>query len=94
MEKNHLIIKRYAVCLFALYCLVTYLSNEASAALEVSVTTEYYSVYGETAEEISESLRANGPTGESVETATALTKSNLRWHINMQMGDSSCNIVL
>ena len=85
-------IKRYAVCFIALYWMITSLSNDASAELEVSVTTEYYSVYGESAVEINESLQANGPIGESGKTVTALTKSNLQWHINFLMDDSSCQI--
>ena len=65
MDMNHLMIKRYAACLIAILCLVTSLSGNASASLEVSVDTEYYSVYGETREEINRSLQENGPIGES-----------------------------
>ena len=84
-------IKRYAACLIAILCLVTSLSGNASASLEVSVDTEYYSVYGETREEINRSLQENGPIGESGENVTALTKTDLQWHINMLMDDFSCH---
>jgi len=92
MERNHFMIKRYAVCFITLFCLLISLSNDASAALEISVSTEYYSVYGNTREEINQSLQANGPIGESGKTVTALTKSDLQWHINFLMDDSSCQI--
>ena len=75
-----------------LSCLVTSISNDASAALEVSVTTEYYSVYGIIREEINESLQENGPIGESGEIVTALTKSDLQWHINFLMDEYFCHI--
>jgi predicted secreted Zn-dependent protease len=86
-------IKRYAISFIALFCLVNSLSSDASAAPEISVTTKYYSVYGETGEEINESLKANGPIGESGERVTALTKSNMQWRITMQMGYSLCHLV-
>jgi predicted secreted Zn-dependent protease len=68
------------------------MSNDASAAPELSVITEYYSVYGETAEEINESLEANGPIGESGENVTALTITNMQWHINFLMDEYFCHI--